>query len=146
MYVRFLSDHVKRRQFSPLWRRDGRASVQYVPETKEKRLINQRAMFDTLKEFLGLKSVDYASLVKGGAVIIDVRTKGEYAAGHIRGSVNIPVDKLSQNLARFPDKERTIITCCASGMRSGSARTILKANGFQNVINGGSWISLHSKL
>ena len=77
---------------------------------------------------------------------MDVRTKGEYASGHVRGSVNIPLDQLRQNLRRFPNKEKTIITCCASGMRSGSARTILKSNGYLNVINAGSWMSLDAKF
>jgi rhodanese-related sulfurtransferase len=43
-------------------------------------------------------------------------------------------------------KEQTIITCCASGMRSASAKGILKSKGFTNVHNGGGWSSLNSKL
>ena len=103
-------------------------------------------MLETIKKFLGIKSIDYAQLMKEGAIILDVRTKGEYGSGHIRGSVNIPVEQLHKNLQKFKDKKRTIITCCESGMRSASAKGILKSNGFMNVHNGGRWLSLNNKL
>ena len=52
-------------------------------------------MINTLKKLLGLGTkVDYADLVKQGAIIIDVRSKGEYLGGHIKGSINMPVDTL----------------------------------------------------
>jgi phage shock protein E len=104
-------------------------------------------MMDTIKNFLGLgPAVDYAALVKNGAVILDVRSKGEYAGGHIKGSINVPVDSLDSSTSRFTDKNKTIITCCASGMRSGMAKNILKSKGYTQVYNGGSWIGLQSKL
>ncbi len=104
-------------------------------------------MIDTLKQLLGFgPSVDYAELVKQGAIILDVRSKGEYAGGHIKGSINISVDQLSNNLNKLKDKSKPIITCCASGMRSASAKSILKSNGFKEVHNGGGWYSLQNKL
>lgn len=104
-------------------------------------------MIETLKKIFGIvPSVDYATLLKKGAVILDVRTKGEYSGGHIKGSVNIAVDQLKNNLNRFPDKSITIITCCASGMRSASAKRILKSSGYANVQNGGSWATLQHKI
>lgn len=80
-------------------------------------------------------------LLADGAVIVDVRTKAEYKAGHLKNSINIPLDTLSNNLNKL-DKTKPVITCCASGMRSGSARGILKSNGFQEVVNGGGWAGL----
>ncbi len=104
-------------------------------------------MINTIKELLGMgPKVDYAQLVKEGAIILDVRSKSEYAGGHIKGSINISVDALSSNLSKLKDKNKTIITCCASGMRSASAKGILKSNGYINVHNGGGWSSLQSKL
>ena len=103
-------------------------------------------MLDTLKKLLGIgPKVDFAELVREGATIIDVRTKGEYAGGHIRGSVNIPLDKLVANMSKLK-KNKAIITCCASGARSASAKGILTSHGFTNVHNGGSWMSLNRKL
>ncbi|MBL7683815.1 MAG: rhodanese-like domain-containing protein [Flavipsychrobacter sp.] len=84
---------------------------------------------------------DLGELINNGAVIVDVRTPGEYAGGHIKGSLNIPVDQLKTKMSSLK-KEKVIITCCASGMRSASARGILKANGFAEVHNGGSWMNL----
>jgi len=104
-------------------------------------------MIEKLKKIFGRgPAADYAALVKQGAVILDVRTKGEYAGGHIKGSTNISVDQLKSNLNRLPDKNKTIITCCASGMRSASAQSILKSHGYTNVHNGGGWISLQTKI
>lgn len=104
-------------------------------------------MFDSIKKLFGLgPSVNYADLVKQGAIILDVRSKGEYSGGHINGSMNISVDTLSSNLGKLKDKNKTIITCCASGMRSASAKNILKLNGYTNVYNGGGWSSLKNKI
>ena len=104
-------------------------------------------MLSLIKKILGIgPKVDLSQLIKEGAIILDVRTKGEFGSGHIRGSVNIPVEQLSKNLHKFKDKKRTIVTCCASGMRSYSAKGILTSNGFASVYNGGSWQSLNNKL
>ena len=104
-------------------------------------------MINTIKKLLGFgPSVDYADLVKQGAIILDVRSKGEYSGGHIKGSINVSVDALSNNLDKLKDKNKTIITCCASGMRSASAKSILKSKGYTNVYNGGGWSSLKNKI
>lgn len=103
-------------------------------------------MLDTINNLFGFKKTDYADLVKKGAIIVDVRSKGEYSSGHIKGSINIPVDQLPNNLGKLKDKSKPIITCCASGMRSGSAKTILVNNGYTEVHNGGGWGSLNGKL
>ena len=104
-------------------------------------------MINTLKKIFGFgPGVNYAELVKNGAIILDVRSKSEYAGGHIKGSINISVDTLRNNLGKLKDKDKPIITCCASGMRSASAKSILISNGFTQVHNGGSWYSLQNKL
>jgi phage shock protein E len=103
-------------------------------------------MLESLKKIFGFgPKVNYAELVQQGAVILDVRSKGEYQSGHIKGSINISVDTLNSNLSKLK-KDKTIITCCASGMRSAAAKNILKSNGFNEVHNGGSWISLQNKI
>ncbi len=84
---------------------------------------------------------DLGQLIKDGAVIVDVRTPGEYAGGSIKGSINIPLDQLKNKMNKL-NKDKAIITCCASGMRSASAKGILKSNGFNEVHNGGGWMSL----
>ena len=103
-------------------------------------------MINTIKKLLGLgPKVDYAQLIKEGAVILDVRTKAEYQHGHIKGSQNIPLDMLPNHYSKLK-KHDTIITCCASGMRSASAKSLLQSKGFLKVYNGGGWSSLQSKI
>lgn len=100
-------------------------------------------MIATLKKILGLgPKVDYANLMATGGIIVDVRSRGEFAGGHVKGSLNVPLDQLGDQLKKLKDKEQAIITCCASGMRSSSAKSFLKAQGYNNVHNGGSWMSL----
>ena len=103
-------------------------------------------MIQAIKNLLGIgPKVDYKGLLKNGAVIIDVRTVNEYQNGHIKNSTNIPLDSLTSNISKLK-KDKAIITCCASGMRSASAKSILKSNGFNEVHNGGGWMSLQSKI
>jgi phage shock protein E len=104
-------------------------------------------MMNAIKKLFGIgPATDFAQLVKQGAVIIDVRSKGEYAGGHIRGSLNIPLDQLNNNLNKLKNKNSAIITCCASGMRSSSAKSLLISRGYTAVYNGGGWSSLQNKL
>ena len=59
-------------------------------------------MINTIKKLLGFgPAVNYKELIDNGAQIIDVRTKGEYQGGHIRGSVNIPLNTLQQSLSKI---------------------------------------------
>jgi phage shock protein E len=103
-------------------------------------------MFNAIKNLFGLEKTDFAKLVSDGAIILDVRSKGEYAGEHIKGSMNISVKELANNLNKLKDKNKPIITCCASGSRSALAKNILKANGYMEVYNGGAWTGLQSKI
>tara|TARA_B100000287_G_C20604292_1_gene769386 strand:+ start:723 stop:1073 length:351 start_codon:yes stop_codon:yes gene_type:complete len=91
-------------------------------------------------------SVDFKQKIKEGAIILDVRSPGEFASGHIENSINIPVNDLSTHLDKIPNKEQVIITCCASGMRSAKARNILQSSNYIQVYNGGGWASLQNKI
>ncbi|HSY77812.1 MAG TPA: rhodanese-like domain-containing protein [Bacteroidia bacterium] len=99
-------------------------------------------MLSTIKNLFG-KGEDYGQLIREGAIIIDVRSKNEYAGGHVSGSVNIPLDQLGNNLNKLKNKDQVIITCCASGMRSASAKKALEQQGYSKVYNGGSWLNLN---
>ena len=101
-------------------------------------------MIDFIKKLFGKNKVDYKALVESGAQIIDVRTPAEYSSGSIRNSKNIPLQQLVSEMKKL-DLKKPIITCCASGMRSASAKAILKQNGFE-VYNGGGWTALQKKL
>lgn len=72
-------------------------------------------------------------------LIIDVRSPGEFASGHVRGSVNVPLDRFAEEIThRVPDKSTAVVLCCASGGRSGMACNFMQQMGYQQVSNGGS--------
>jgi phage shock protein E len=80
-----------------------------------------------------------------GAIILDVRTKGEYDQGAIKGSKNIPLQSITSKINEIKKLNKPVITCCASGMRSGNAASVLNSHGVE-AINGGGWLSLSKKL
>ena len=79
------------------------------------------------------------------AVILDVRTKQEWDAGHIKGATHIPVSEISAKFPAIKQWDKPVITCCASGVRSGKVAKELKKNGIDSI-NGGGWKSLQQKL
>lgn len=101
-------------------------------------------MLNIFKKLFG-SGTDFKTLQQQGAVIIDVRTAGEFKSGHLKGAINIPANTISHHINDFKKKGKPVITCCASGMRSGSAADILKQAGI-DAYNGGSWTSLNNKL
>lgn len=80
-----------------------------------------------------------------GAVIIDVRTPGEYQGGHVKGSKNIPLDTISRRAKEIKNMNKPVILCCASGMRSGQATSMLKSAGV-DCINGGGWMKVNGAV
>ncbi len=79
--------------------------------------------------------------LENGAVVIDVRTIEEFEEGHVQGSKNIPLNTIGSHLDEIKKLNKSVITCCRSGARSGSAATILKQHGV-DAINGGPWGSV----
>ncbi len=84
------------------------------------------------------RTTDLKELIEQGAFLVDVRTPAEFKDGHVKGSVNIPLNTIPSQLSKFKNK-KNIIVCCLSGGRSSQAKSILEQNGFSNVINGGPW-------
>ena len=81
---------------------------------------------------------DIKATIAEDAFLVDVRTPSEFSSGNVKGSVNIPLDSLTHQLAKFKNK-KNIIVFCRSGNRSSQAKLILEQNGFTNVVNGGTW-------
>jgi len=84
------------------------------------------------------KTADLKNIIEQGAFLVDVRTTSEFAQGHVKGSVNIPLDKIAEKLDQFEGR-KNIIVFCLSGGRSTQAKLYLEKNGFTNVVDGGSW-------
>lgn len=100
-------------------------------------------MMNLLKNLFGGKSnEEMKAALANGAVVIDVRSEGEYAGGHVKHSKNIPLNKLSNQLASIKKMNKEVVCVCASGMRSSQATNFLNQNGVK-AYNGGSWHSLN---
>ena len=94
---------------------------------------------------LGGKSETVKEFIAKGAIIIDVRTAGEYGNGRIKGSKNIALDQLGSQVEAIKKLDKPVIVCCQSGMRSAQAASLLKKHGIE-VINGGGWQRLEQQL
>jgi len=96
-------------------------------------------MLNLLKNLFGSgDNTELSQAIKDQAFLVDVRTPGEFASGSVKGAVNIPLDQLKAQLAKFKNKKQ-IIVFCRSGGRSTQAKALLNQNGFTNVMNGGTW-------
>ena len=69
--------------------------------------------------------------VSNGALLLDVRTKAEYASGHVEQAVNIPVQELPARLAEVGSKDRAVVVYCRSGGRSAVATDLLQQAGYR---------------
>jgi len=90
----------------------------------------------------GGKSQNVKQMIAEGAIIIDVRSPQEFKNGNYKGSKNIPLDRIEAESKKIKAMNKPIVVCCASGMRSAQAKSILIRNGVENVENGGGWSSL----
>ncbi len=75
-------------------------------------------------------------MVADGAVLLDVRTQGEWNDGHLEGATHIAVDELSGRLDELP-KDKSVVTYCRSGARAERAATTLRAAGYDVYVLGG---------
>lgn len=74
-------------------------------------------------------------------LVIDVRTEREFKGDHHPRSKNIPLAELESRLKEIP-MDQPIMLCCASGMRSGIAKGMLKKKGYQDLFNAGTYRNL----
>lgn len=103
-------------------------------------------MINKLKALFGFgPAVNFAELVKQGAIIVDVRTPEEFKDGTIKGARNIPLHTIGSQIDTLRKTGKPLITVCRSGARSGMAARQLRQAGIE-VYNGGAWRSLYQKL
>jgi len=83
---------------------------------------------------------DVAGLLRGNALLLDVRPRAEFESGHLRGAINIPVEELSAKVDELP-RERKIITYCRGEycLFADEAVELLRSHGFDVVRLEGGW-------
>lgn len=98
-------------------------------------------MMGFFQKLFGLEpAVNYKELIENeGAVVVDVRTTQEFNMAHAPNSINIPLNQVKHKLNKFKSFKKPIILVCASGNRSGQAKSILQSEGVTQLYNGGSW-------
>ena len=101
-----------------------------------------------LFSFFGFGNIDGEKIkeyLQNKAIIIDVRTPEEFADGHAKGSINIPLNAIANQINKVKNYKKPVITCCRSGARSGTAAKILNNNGIDSI-NGGPWQNVAEQL
>lgn len=85
---------------------------------------------------------DIATILKvENVTVVDVRTREEFAGGHVVGSINIPLNEVPDKVGELKEMGRLVL-CCASGGRSGQATAFLSQYGI-SCVNGGSWTNVN---
>jgi rhodanese-related sulfurtransferase len=95
-------------------------------------------------DFLGFgkkRKAAIADFKSRGAILVDVRTKGEFNGGHAPGSICIPLEQFQNEIKALQKKKKPILLCCATGRRSGVANSILLQKGVESY-NAGGWRNL----
>lgn len=101
-------------------------------------------MLEFLKKLFGGTKISPEQL-KSAGTILDVRTVGEYKAGHVKGSVNIVLDTLGNKTVAIKKLKTPIAVVCKSGARAGRATSHLKSMGI-DAFNAGGWASVAQML
>ncbi len=83
---------------------------------------------------------------KPGTTIIDVREPWEFAAGHIDGAINIPLDTLKADLTAIDRYPKPVLLVCESGNRSRQAHDLLVAKGIAQVYDAGPWRDVRNMI
>lgn len=97
------------------------------------------AAFLIFKQVDAVKPEAAQEWLKKGATVIDVRSEAEFQEKHLPGTINIPLDRLSDEIARVaPNKKQPLLLHCLSGTRSAAGEATLKKMGYRNVFNLGS--------
>ena len=98
------------------------------------------AAFLIFKQVNAVKPETAREWLKKGATVIDVRSEAEFQERHLPGAINIPLNRLGDEIARVaPNKEQPLLLHCLSGTRSGAGEATLKKMGYRNVFNLGSY-------
>ena len=87
-----------------------------------------------------ISAKDAKEFLKQGALVIDVRSAGEYTAGHLQRAINIPLSEIETAITRkTKDQDQVLLLHCQSGARSSAAVKKLRALGYEKAYNLGGY-------
>lgn len=96
--------------------------------------------FLLLKRLTQVSPTTARAWLNKGALVVDVRTEAEFREQHLPGVINIPLDRLEEEIVRHaPNKEQPLLLHCRSGRRSEIGTGVLQKLGYQQVLNLGSY-------
>lgn len=96
-------------------------------------------LFILIKRMSQISADEAKQLLRNGAVLLDVRTSGEYSSGTAGQALNLPLDQITARAEQvIPDKDKPILVFCLSGTRSAMAKSVLQQAGYKSVHNLGS--------
>jgi len=95
-------------------------------------------MISFIKNLFSRRQLNYSELLERGAIIIDVRTPKEFKQGNVESSINIPLSSIENRIGEIKQKDKPVIMCCRSGVRSAKATAMLEKRGIE-AYNAGSW-------
>jgi len=101
-------------------------------------------MSSLFKKLFG-RPEDLKTIHVNGAIIVDVRTPEEFRSGHIKGALNIPLDRFKASIGDLEKHDKPVIVCCLSGTRSAMALRLLSQTGLE-AYNGGGWQALEQAI
>lgn len=102
-------------------------------------------MFNFLSGVATKDNTTLKEALAAGAMLVDVRSEEEFEYDRVEGAVNIPLEKLSEQLQKFEGKS-SVVVFCISGMRSSQAKHIIESCGVAQVINGVSSANVRSAI
>jgi len=95
----------------------------------------RKARFFKFKIMKNIRPEEVEEIIANGAVVLDVRTEGEFSEGYIPRAINMEIGEMSEEEIEKLDKEKTYLLYCRSGGRSSRAAQMLDFLGFKNVYN-----------
>ena len=104
------------------------------------------SLFQKQTSLVDINSVEQELINNPDAVLIDVRTKQEYAGGHLPHSINLPQGQEQAIVNIVPDKDTPIYVHCYSGARSSASASVFKRMGYTHVTNIGGIASYSGKI
>ena len=100
-------------------------------------------MIRRLKNIFFPERSKLGAMLAKGAIIIDVRSPGEFDKGHAKDAINIPLHTIPRNIEKIKSYNKPVVVCCALGMRSARATGKLQEAGI-DAFSGGLWRNVAS--